>query len=171
MFTFTLELNTQIDIDAPPETVWSILTDLNSYVSWNPFIVEAGGHAVAGQQLSVRIQPVGGSATTFKPEVTVVEEPLVFEWFGRLGIPRLFDGRHRFELQPLDNGTRTRFKQDEHMAGLLVPLLAKRLNTGTLEGFRMMNEAIKQRAESRHKTGLGIGAETSKPRHRLVEPN
>ncbi len=34
-------LHTEIDIEAPPETVWRILTDLERYGEWNPFVVSS----------------------------------------------------------------------------------------------------------------------------------
>jgi Polyketide cyclase / dehydrase and lipid transport len=35
-----LHLTTKIDIEAAPEAVWSVLSDLPSYPSWNPFAAE-----------------------------------------------------------------------------------------------------------------------------------
>jgi len=70
-----------------------------------------------------------------------------FEWLGRLVLPGLFDGRHRFELVP--DGDGTRLVHTERFTGLLVPLLKKSLDTKTIAGFRAMNTALKARAEAR----------------------
>ena len=51
---------------------------------------------------------------TSKPAVTVNEPGRAFGWLGRLGgVPHIFDGAHRFELEPIDGGRRTRFVQSE----------------------------------------------------------
>lgn len=141
------ELQTQIDIEAAPETVWNVLTDLETYSEWNPFIVESSGHVAVGERLTNRMQPPGGKAMTFKPSVTVVEPAATFEWLGRLGLPGVFDGRHRFELHPTASGG-TRLVQTEEFDGVLVPLLRKSLDTKTHAGFEAMNSALKARAEA-----------------------
>ena len=99
------QLHTEIDIDASPEIVWGILTDLDQYGEWNPFIVSADGNAAVGERLTNRLQRPGGKAMTFKPTVTAVETTKVFKWLGRLGLQGIFDGRHRFELKTTPNGT------------------------------------------------------------------
>ncbi len=141
------ELLTEITIDAPVDTVWSVLTDLASYGEWNPFVIEAGGDVQEGARLTLRIQPVGGKASRFESTVSEVVPGRVFEWVGHLVTSRLFQGRHRFELHPTADGSATRFRQTEYFTGLLVPLVARTLNKGTLAGFVAMNEALRRRAE------------------------
>ncbi len=140
-------LHTEIDIDASAETVWNILTDLANYTHWNPFITEASGDVVVGSKLVNRIAPPGGKAMTFKPVVTVVEPAKTFEWLGRLGLPGIFDGRHRFELARTPSGA-TRLLHTEDFQGILVRPMRKSLDTQTRAGFDDMNVALKARAEA-----------------------
>ena len=142
------ELHTQIDIDAAPETVWSVLTDLGHYSEWNPFIVEASGDVAVGNQLTNRMQPPGGKAMTIKPAVTAVEPARTFEWLGHLGVRGVFDGRHRFELQATPSGG-TRVMHTEQFDGVLVRFMRKTLDTQTHDGFEAMNTALKTRAEAK----------------------
>ncbi len=147
------QLTTTIDIDAPPAVVWEILTDLPAYADWNPFIIEssvdtADGRPTTGATMTNRMQPPGGRAVTFKPTVTELDDGRVLEWLGRLLVKGLFDGRHRFELAPLDGGTR--LHHAETFTGILVPLFKRSLDGGTLDGFHAFNDALKQRAEARH---------------------
>lgn len=139
-------LHTEIEIGAAPETVWTILTDLAGYPDWNPFITSSEGTIAVGGRLINRLEPPGGRAITIKPTVTEVDNGRAFEWLGRLVMPLLFDGRHRFELVP--NGDGTRLIHSEHFTGLLVPFAKKSLDTKTVAGFEAMNTALKVRAEA-----------------------
>lgn len=141
-----MRLHTEIDIAAPPEVVWNVLTDLDSYADWNPFVTRAEGSVAVGARLLVHLAPPGGRPATFRPTVTVVEPDRTFEWLGRLGVPGIFDGRHRFDLHPLGSGTR--LVQSERFAGVAVPLLARSLDRTTRLGFEAMNRSLKQRAEA-----------------------
>jgi hypothetical protein len=138
------ELRTEIDIDAPVDEVWAHLVDLSAYGDWNPFITSATGSAEVGRRLTLRMEPPGGRAMTFRPVVTEASHGKVFEWLGRLGVPGLFDGRHRFELTATPTGTR--LVQREEFKGLLVRPLRRSLDTGTRAGFEAMNEALRRRA-------------------------
>ena len=68
----SFDLRTDIDIDAPPERVWSILTDFASY-RLEPFIRSIEGEARLDAKLKVRIQPSGGRAMGFNPTVLAAE--------------------------------------------------------------------------------------------------
>lgn len=141
------QLQTDIDINASPEMVWSVLADLDSYSEWNPFIVEATGDVIVGSKLVNRLEPPEGKGMTFKPVVTVVESAKTFEWLGRLGVPGIFDGRHRFELAPTASGG-THLTQNEQFSGALVRFMRTSLDSHTRDGFVAMNEALKTRAET-----------------------
>jgi hypothetical protein len=135
-----------IDIDARPERVWQVLTDLSAYPEWNPFILRAEGRVQVGDGLTLRMRPVGGRATTFRPTVVEATEPTQVRWKGRLGLPGVLDADHEFRIEALPAG-RSRLTQDEHFSGLLVPFVARSLERGTLPAFAAMNGALKERAE------------------------
>jgi hypothetical protein len=141
------ELHTEINIDATPEAVWQVLTDLDRWTDWNPFITSSVGQPEVGEKLVNRMEPPDGKAMTFKPRVTVVEDATTFEWLGRLVLPGVFDGRHRFELAATPTGG-TRLTQSEDLDGVLVRFMRKSLDTQTLQGFELMNDALKARAEA-----------------------
>ena len=138
-----LHLTTKIDIDATPEAVWAVLSDLPSYPNWNPFIREASGTLAEGEQLELEIQPTRGRAMRFKPTVLAAEPGRELRWLGRLLVRGVFDGEHRLAIEPAAGGSR--FIQEERFTGVLVPLLARSLRRGTLPGFERMNEALRAR--------------------------
>jgi len=142
------ELHTEIEIDATPNTVWDILTDLAGYSEWNTFITEAAGDVAVGARLVNRMQTPNGKTMTIKPAVTAVERAKTFEWLGHLGVPGIFDGRHRFDLEATSTGG-TRLLHGERFDGVLVRLLRNSLDTQTKAGFEAMNTALKLRAEVR----------------------
>jgi hypothetical protein len=137
------ELRTEIGIDAPPEQVWAHLVDLSAYADWNPFITAAEGSAQVGHVLTLRMEPPGGRGITLRPRVTALSEGAVFEWLGHLGVPGIFDGRHRFELTA--SGTGTRLVQRESFRGVLVRPLRRSLDGSTRAGMEAMNAALRQR--------------------------
>lgn len=140
------EINTEITIDAPVETVWDILMDFPEYSNWNPFISQISGVPEVGEKLEVFIQPPESKGWSFRPRVLVAEPEEEFRWRGRILFPGIFDGEHIFQLNPVSEEV-TRFIHREKISGLLVPILWKSLDTNTRRGFREMNTALKAKAE------------------------
>jgi hypothetical protein len=138
-------IHESIEIDAPPERVWQVFSDLAAYPEWNPFILELRGQPVKNAKLIMTVQPPGGKRVRLRPRVLVAEPNRELRWLGRALVPGLFDGEHAFLLEPLD-GDRTRFTQHEELKGLLIGPMSKTLDR-TEVGFRRMNEALKQRVE------------------------
>jgi hypothetical protein len=141
------EVYTEIEIHAPAERVWRVLTDFATYPEWNPFVRRVEGEVEVGARLHVSIEPPGGRGMSFRPTVLVADPDRELRWLGLLWVPGLFDGEHSFVIEPLGGG-RVRFIQRERFGGLLVPLLAKMLDGETRRGFEEMNRALKLRCES-----------------------
>jgi len=141
------ELSHEIEIDAPTDEVWRALEETERYAEWNPFIESLRGELREGAKLEGRVAPPGGKAMTFRPTVTAALPGRELRWLGRLLVPGLFDGEHRFLLEPLAGG-RTRFVQSERFSGVLVPLLRGTLAKTRL-GFEQMNRALAAEVEAR----------------------
>jgi hypothetical protein len=137
-------MRTSIEIKAPPERVWAIVSDVERYKDWNPFFTEGQGSLAVGSALHLTMIPVGQSPKTFSPTVIDVEPGERLVWRGRLALPGLFDGTHRLIVERADSGE-TRFTQEEEFSGALVPFVGF---DPYLAGWRRMNEALKARAES-----------------------
>ena len=143
----TRRIRTEIEIDQSAEAVWAAFSDFESYPDWNPFITRIEGDMAVGSKLEVMLQPPGGDAMAFTPTVTELEPGERFAWLGILGLPRVFDGAHYFEVEDLGDG-RSRFVQGEEFRGLLVPFLKSMLDGQTTDGFERMNQALKARVET-----------------------
>ena len=141
------QLQAEIDITATPERVWSILTNFSAYPEWNTFIRFVHGVPQQGARLEVRIQPSGTRGMTFRPTVLTAIPNQELRWLGRFLVPGLFDGEHRFAIQPIADG-KIRFRQSELFSGILVPMFKGSLNKNTKRGFEEMNQELKVRAEA-----------------------
>jgi hypothetical protein len=139
-------IETQIDINASAERVWSVLMDFPGYARWNPFIRSIEGAPKVGESLNVHIQPQGSNGMRFHPTVLAVEAGHEFRWKGKLVIRGMFDGEHYFILEQ-KSGTQVVFRQGETFSGVLVPILRRSLDGATKQGFVAMNEALKREAE------------------------
>lgn len=137
-------VETAIDILAPLERVWDILTDFPAYPAWNPFIISVYGTAKAGTDLEVHIRPPGHRAAMFRPTILVAEPERELRWIGRLLVPGTLEGEHFFRLE--DRSGTVHFVHGETFRGLLVGVFRRRLNA-TQAGFEAMNAALKARAE------------------------
>lgn len=143
----THHLHTEIEIDASPERVWAVLSDFASYPQWNPFIKSITGVPRQGERLRITIQPGSGKGIRLSPVVLTADAGRELRWLGHLLFRGIFDGEHRFLIEPLGEG-KVRFQQSERFSGLLVSLLRGSLDRDTKRGFEEMNQALKARAES-----------------------
>jgi hypothetical protein len=139
------EQRSEIEIDAPPERVWAVVTDFDAYPEWNPFIRRISGELREGARLEVRIEPPGARTTPFKPTVRAVERNRELRWLGRLFVPGIFDGEQSLLIEPREGG-RSRFVMAERFTGFLVGFLKDTL-AKTEGGFEQMNDALKARVE------------------------
>ncbi|NUS43841.1 MAG: SRPBCC domain-containing protein [Mycobacteriaceae bacterium] len=139
------EIRTEVRIAAPPQRVWAVLTDFGTYGQWNPFFVAVTGVAEPGAALSLRTKLFERSTPrNFAVTVRVADPARKLEWGGGLGIPRLMDGVHGFELTADGGGTAVRHY--ERLTGLLVPP-AGRLVSTLEKRYLTLNDALRRRAE------------------------
>lgn len=142
-----LEIKTEIAINASPQKVWTTFINFEEYPHWNPFIKSIKGQIDIGEKIVVNIEPSGAKGMTFKPTVLTFIKHKELSWMGVLLFKGLFDGKHKFELIDNKNGT-TIFAQSEIFKGILVPFFKKQLNKNTKNGFREMNEKLKEIVEN-----------------------
>jgi hypothetical protein len=142
-----IEIQTDIWIERPPADVWRILVATNEYPSWNPFLRHLRGELRPGSKIEVEIAPPDSRPMTFRPVVITVQRDREIRWLGSVWIRGLFDGEHSFRFE--SEGGRTHLIQAERFSGLLVGRLSDSILRKTRRGFVAMNEALKERVESR----------------------
>ncbi len=140
-------IHTEIEIKASAEKVWSILTDFEHYGDWNPFIQKISGEAIKGGKLKAELHLPNSKPMTFKPTCLAAEENVEFRWLGHLLIPGIFDGEHIFKIKSIGEN-HVKFVQSENFKGILVGMMWKSINEKTVQGFEIMNRALKERAEA-----------------------
>lgn len=143
----TRTIRSAIEIRAPLETVWRVLSDFPSYREWNPHLREVRGRPRQGGRLMVLSQPPGARALALRPRLLIWRPPYEFRWRATFISRHLFSGEHGFRLETHADD-RVRFVHDETFRGLLVPLYSLVRMSATRRGFAEMNEALRDRAES-----------------------
>ncbi len=138
------ELFEMIEIDAPAERVWQILTDFRRYPEWNPFMPRVAGEPARRAELEVLVQPDGARALRLRPRIVTFRPPRELRWLARL--PGLFVGEQRFVVESLDP-TRSRLIHEKRFRGLLVPLVRRVLDGPVKRSFEATGLALKQFAE------------------------
>ncbi|WP_109830178.1 SRPBCC domain-containing protein [Reichenbachiella versicolor] len=134
------EIHTSIQIFAPIERVWQVLTDFENYKSWNPFIESIEGNVELGKTIRVR---AGGM--NFSPIVLDFDANDQLKWRGKLVADVLFSGEHYFRVEKV-NDAETTFLHGEYFQGILVSILSGKLEDTRL-GFESMNQALKEECE------------------------
>lgn len=141
---FRVEITTSLEIDRPAAEVWAALVDRDAYPQWNTFIRSWQGELAMGERQTVRIEPTDSSGQTFRPRIVELEPGRLLVWLGRVGVPGVLDGRHRFEIVPID-ANRSRLIHSEVLSGMLVPAFRRMLTVDTPAAFARMNTELAAR--------------------------
>jgi hypothetical protein len=143
----TRTIRSAIEIRAPLDVVWRVLTDFAAYPEWNPHVRKVHGQPRAGGRLTIHSSPPGARTVVLRPLVITWSPPHELRWRSSFISRRLFSGEHGFKLEEL-GPDRVRFSQDETLKGLVVPIYARLRLPKTRLGFEQVNHALRERAES-----------------------
>lgn len=130
------------DIEADPQSIWSILTDASGYTSWDSGVLRLDGRIGPNEKLAVVSE--ANPKRAFKLKVTTFTPPNSMTWTG--GMPLgLFRGVRTYTLTPTSEA-RTHFAMREEYSGPLAGLIGKSIpDLGP--SFRKFAEGLKVRAE------------------------
>ncbi|MCJ2135335.1 SRPBCC domain-containing protein [Methylobacterium sp. J-026] len=139
--------STEIAIPARAGMVWSVLTDLDAYPAWNPFIRRAEGPLRAGARWRLELTLNGRAYRTVRVQVTAWEPGRRLTWRGGIPMPPLITGTHDFRITETRQGVG--LVQAETFAGWLAPVLFPWLRARTQARFAEMNAALRDEVARR----------------------
>ncbi|MCI0440393.1 MAG: SRPBCC domain-containing protein [Chloroflexi bacterium] len=129
-------------INAPPETIWAILTDAPSYPEWDPGMIRLEGRIAPGEKVKAvtRLNP----KRAFPAKVSEFVPNQTMTWSG--GMPLgLFKGERTFTLAPKGDGA-TEFSMREAFSGPLLFLIGRTI-PDLSPSFEDFANGLKARAE------------------------
>lgn len=142
------EIFTEIDIEAPVEKVWSVLTDFENYSKWNHTITSISGTLSKGSTLDISMYIPHHKDMLFHAQVTKVEENKEIRWVGKKALGGLgtIEGEQVLRLKK-DGEFKTSFYNTEFFTGLFLGMVWGKISYDTQVAFERMNEALKKRCE------------------------
>lgn len=144
-----------VSIDAPIETVWAVMTDVDAYGEWNPFLfrAECPSPPRAGDPIVLHVRWRNGRTTRSPERISLVEPPHTDGAASRATLAYVYEGLParlglvrgtRFQRLHQVPGGPTVYDTVEEFSGPLVPLAGP---ARVADGFRRHAEALKVRAE------------------------
>ncbi len=145
----SIAIRTTVEIDAPREQVYAVLSDLNSYPGWNPYHREVKGEFRKGAELKISVTRPDGKQVEVPPHMIRIIENEEIIWGG--GIRGIFYGEHSFILEQAPRG-KTLLRHNEDFSGIAIGFAD--LPPGVIaDGYHLMNIALKRKVE----TGENLG--------------
>ena len=135
----------ELQIDADPQTVFSVISAIDQWPSWNPDVrsVTLKGPVQPGTVFRWKAGP-----STLTSSLVVVDPPHEIAWTGTtMGIKAV----HVFRFQASNGGTLAR--SEESWEGLLASLLKGYSHRTLVKGIRSVLEHLKAEAERRAASG------------------
>ena len=137
----------EIEIDAPAERIFDILTDLPAYPEWNPFTPRVESTLRPGDPVHLYVRLRGERLSHRVEVVTRNERPSRLCWGTTIGAGFLLRAERCQTLTSLDE-RRTRFVNEDVFHGWLAPLVMGTFGRAMQRGFESVASALKKRAES-----------------------
>ena len=140
------EINHTLTVKAPTETVWNVISDLDSYGEWNPFVVACDSTLEVNSPIKMQVKLVPFFAFPQK-ETIISHEPSHQLSYG-ISLPfNALSSIRSHNVQVLTPGV-TEYKSTFELSGWLSPLVKWMLQSRLKKGFDGMAEGLQVRSES-----------------------
>jgi hypothetical protein len=116
--TFRQDCTVRCDIHAPPDRIWSLLTNASAWPSWNSTVISLEGTIALGEKISLKAKVAPDR--TFKLRVTKLAPAHEMEWSD--GFAPMFKGVRSYTLQSKTGGV-TEFAMTEVFSGAMLPMI------------------------------------------------
>ncbi len=136
-------VESEVTVDAPVEVVWQVVTDLEEYEGWNPFVTTAAGDVRLGGELDLQLELPNGEIHEINPEIVILRPDRKLRWQSHRVLPGVADREYEVILEPLDAG-RVRVFQQMRFEGILAPLTDSSEEQAALDA---MASALAKQAE------------------------
>jgi len=128
-------------IEASPEQVWPILTNIAAWPDWDSGVTNVDGRLALGEKVSITVKANPGRTFPVKVMQLDAARRMVFRGGMPLG---LFVGERTYTLAP--EGTGTRFTMREEYTGPFAGMIFKSIpDLGP--SFRQFADGLKQRTQ------------------------
>jgi hypothetical protein len=139
-------IKTQILINASKERVWDVLTDIDAWGLWNPFIPGISGGLGPGDPIRLSVKALRGFTIDLSARISRVEPYHYLSWSGP-DIPFIFGNEHFFEINPA-GPSKTLFIHGEIFSGLVGFFMHAVIKVGFSGLYHAMDTALKRRVET-----------------------
>ena len=140
------EIRTEIQISAPIDKVWQVLTDFDQWTDWNPTVKHASGSASVGSKLDITIDGGGSRDAKYQPTVLEADPPKSFRWSATMMASFVFRNDRIFELRERDGGTE--LVHTEQFSGFMVAMMWGKLSSFVQPHLERTNKALKEKVEA-----------------------
>lgn len=146
MSTHTISLQPVV-INAPAETVWQVLTDLERYPEWNPFTVRAVSTLEIGSTVDLYI-PRGKKMMKQSFVLEVFDPPKEVAWrLPKMLHKSVFNAYRTQKIVPLDDKSCT-YQTSDTFDGWIAGKLYSSQSGWVLKNFNKLADALKERSEA-----------------------
>ena len=135
------------EIDAPVDVVWSVLTDVASYPSWNPFTVDVKTTFELGTPVEMQVVLFPWWKRKQVEYVSGFHPKHELSWAVTMGAPWLVTADRYQRLTDLGGG-RTRYETADVFTGAGVPVVFALMGRAMKRGFEGVAAGLKARSES-----------------------
>ncbi len=134
-----------VEINAPADIVWEVITDLPRYGEWNPFVRECESSLQPGEPIVMKVK-IGLMTQTAEEVIQDCKPQSHLSYHMKPIEPGALSSFRSHNLESM-NTTHSRYHSHFELKGWLMPLVRLMMGRNLRTGFVGMTDGIKRRAE------------------------